>query len=224
MDQHKPHAEPDPSLDPHGEHADHHGHVILPTRLLLSVLAALLALTVLTVAFSRAEIIFADIFQVDVPHWINVAVAMSIATVKAVLVVLIFMQLKYDNKLNAVILISSLFVLFLFISISMLDLGTRDSIHDWESPHIQPGGSGDRTRVTMVLDPETGQWRRGTESFTGPIVQAARDRYIEIHGLEKWEEKFSEKKPYLVPEPQVSDAQRSRPSEGVLEHILRDEP
>ena len=56
----------------------------------------------------------------------NTVVALVIATVKALLVVLIFMHVKYaSDRLTKVVLISALFWLFLLLGLSLADYATR---------------------------------------------------------------------------------------------------
>jgi len=56
----------------------------------------------------------------------NTVVALVIATIKALLVVLIFMHLKYaSDRLTKVVLISALFWLFLLLGLSLADYTTR---------------------------------------------------------------------------------------------------
>lgn len=86
------------------------GHVV-PLRILFSVLGALLFLTFLTVAAT----------WVDFGRF-AVWVALGIAVVKASLVLLFFMHLKYDKPFNGVILIVALFLVALFISIALTDV------------------------------------------------------------------------------------------------------
>ena len=89
--------------DKHGErHGEHH---IVPFGDYIKVFSALIFLTVVTVAAAR----------VDFGH-LNTVIAFGIATVKAVLVMAIFMHLKYDDRLNTVIIGSSFFFLLLLWS------------------------------------------------------------------------------------------------------------
>jgi cytochrome c oxidase subunit IV len=56
----------------------------------------------------------------------NAAVALTIATIKALLVALFFMHLKgAGEKLIKLVVISTLFFLFLLLALSMADYGTR---------------------------------------------------------------------------------------------------
>ncbi len=93
-------------------------HHIVPINTYLKVLGVLLLLTVLTVAVAKPVSGFdAGIF--------NAAIAFAVATVKAVLVMAIFMGLKYDKKLFLVIFLSGIFFLIIMISFSLLDIYTR---------------------------------------------------------------------------------------------------
>lgn len=56
----------------------------------------------------------------------NTVVALVIATIKALLVVLIFMHVKYSSdRLTKVVLISALFWLLLLLGLSLADYATR---------------------------------------------------------------------------------------------------
>jgi cytochrome c oxidase subunit 4 len=97
----------------HGAQGDAHptvGHVV-PIRILAGVGLALAVFTILTVAVTR----------VDLGASWNLFVAMAIATIKGSLVVLYFMHLRWDRPFNAVVLISALVFLFLFISFALMD-------------------------------------------------------------------------------------------------------
>ena len=85
------------------------GHVV-PLRVLVGVLATLLVMTYVTVEVSRHDF-----------GRFNLWIALGVAVVKASLVLLFFMHLKYDKPFNAVIVIVSLAVLALFIVIALGD-------------------------------------------------------------------------------------------------------
>jgi cytochrome c oxidase subunit IV len=56
----------------------------------------------------------------------NIVVALAIATVKATLVVLFFMHVKYTHeKLTGLVVVSAIFWLFLLLALSMADYTTR---------------------------------------------------------------------------------------------------
>jgi cytochrome c oxidase subunit 4 len=82
----------------------------VPARVLLSVIAALLVLTAITVAAT----------WVDLGAW-NLWIALGIATLKAALVALYFMHLRYDNPFNALAFVTALVFLLLLLSLTMLD-------------------------------------------------------------------------------------------------------
>lgn len=85
------------------------GHVV-SFRVLATVWLALLALTVITVAVAG----------VDIGNF-NLGVAMAIATVKATLVLLYFMHMRYDRPMNAIVFVAALLFVALFVSIALLD-------------------------------------------------------------------------------------------------------
>ena len=94
----------------HGEGGKHHPHVV-PLPLLLAVFAALIFFTIVTVA-----VVYVDL------GWFNIWLAMGIATIKAILVCMIFMHLLWDRPFNTIIFVGSLIFVFLFVSMSMLDV------------------------------------------------------------------------------------------------------
>lgn len=104
----------------HGHDDDHaHGHDdhglahTMPLPLLFGVLGALLALTVATVAVT----------SIDLGAQGNLIVAMIIATVKAALVCVFFMHLLWDKKFNALLFLTSVLLLILFLSLTTNDRG-----------------------------------------------------------------------------------------------------
>jgi caa(3)-type oxidase subunit IV len=98
----------------HKHHDSHHGHHIVPLKVYFLTLAALIVLTVVTVGASYIDFGRA-----------NFAVALSIATFKASLVMLFFMGLKYDNNLNRAFILSSFFALALLVFFTAVDLFSR---------------------------------------------------------------------------------------------------
>ncbi len=120
-------------------HKDH-GHVIVSLFTLRFVLAALLVCTLATSGAAWAENFIAATFHVEIPQWVNAAVALSIAVVKTVLVVMFFMQLKYDNPMNTIIFVFTLLTVFSFLGFTGLDLGNRDSIDRFKNQYAYDGG------------------------------------------------------------------------------------
>lgn len=88
---------------------------VLSTRLYVAIWAGLLSLTVVT-----ALVAFVDLGP------FNTIVALSIATLKAVLVVLFFMHVKYAHeRMTKVVIVAAIFFLLLLLSLSMADYTTR---------------------------------------------------------------------------------------------------
>lgn len=130
--------------DPHGinpDHGDHH-HFIADWRMQVSILAILLFFTFLTVAFFRLETWAEVAFGIHLPGWVNIVGAMSIATVKGILVAAYFMQLKYDKVLNTFVLLYCLLCVGLFLGFSMIDLGSRHMVNPIAAGEISYGGTG----------------------------------------------------------------------------------
>ncbi|GJM19089.1 MAG: hypothetical protein DHS20C14_13020 [Phycisphaeraceae bacterium] len=138
-------------MDPHGStHAGgHHGHVIVHWRTQLIILFALLALTALTVFVAQAESLIIAEMGITIPHWVNILGAMIIAVVKATLVCMFFMQLKYDKPLNALVLFFCLFCVFLFLFFATLDLTSRGLIRPERAQYLVAGGTGEGLNGTV---------------------------------------------------------------------------
>ena len=83
-------------------------------KLLIFVWAALLVL--LFVTWGVAEL--------DLGRW-GIVAAMSIAVVKMLLVVLVFMHLRYSSSLTWIFAMAGLFWFFIMISLTMSDYLTR---------------------------------------------------------------------------------------------------
>src|SRR3954471_12985567 len=116
------------STDAH-EHADDgavHAH-ISSVPFYVAVFLGLLTLTGITVGQSYVDLGKANLFAVIV-----------IATLKASLVVTFFMHLKWDNKFNALIFLSTLFFIGVFFTYTMNDTEHRgesdpdQNVHVWE--------------------------------------------------------------------------------------------
>jgi cytochrome c oxidase subunit IV len=96
-----------------------HAHTSTSVRPYILVLALLLSLTAITV--SAAGVNFGS------PS-VNVVIALSIATVKASLVALYFMHLRHDKPMNAIIFVSGVFFLGVFLIFCFIDTGSRDLV------------------------------------------------------------------------------------------------
>ena len=106
------------------EDRTHHPHV-LPLRIYAGVLVALLVLTFITVKVSYYN------FGV-----LNLIVAMGVASLKASLVVLFFMHLKYDEKFNAVVFAGSLTFLAIFLVLTLSDTIERGKVDPLEAREL----------------------------------------------------------------------------------------
>ena len=108
---------------------------VLPLRVYLGVFGGLLGLTALTtwVAFMDFGVM-------------NTVVAMTIAIVKALLVVLWFMHVRYSGRLVWIFAgAGALWLLFLF-GLTMADYDTRDALRGWDEsgvPYLQAGPDGE---------------------------------------------------------------------------------
>lgn len=90
------------------------GHHIIPLSTYIKVAGALFALTILTVVLHEMHL-----------GPLAGPVAFLIAAIKASLVLLYFMHLKYDNMTNRVIFGSGFMFLAILIGFSALDIWTR---------------------------------------------------------------------------------------------------
>ncbi len=102
----------------HGGEGPGVGHVV-PAKLLVGVLLALLVLTVVTVAVSYIHL-----------GPFNLAVALVIAMIKALLVATFFMHLRWDKPFNAVVFAATLFFLGIFIGFCVLDTQEYQHLRD----------------------------------------------------------------------------------------------
>jgi cytochrome c oxidase subunit 4 len=100
-------------------HQAHAHHPANPVKTYTLVLLALLALTVITVTASKIQ--FGS-------GLVNAVVALGIATLKASLVGLYFMHLRYDKPVNAIAFVASFTFLFIFLIFSYTDAATREPI------------------------------------------------------------------------------------------------
>lgn len=130
-------------LDPHGagQHGQHDHHAVVGPFKLRLVLVTLLFFTFATVGFAQLEVFVEGLIGGPLPWWVNVAGAMSIAVVKSLLVMAIFMQLRYDNPMNSIIMAFTFAALAIFIVFTGIDLFGRASVDAYKAENIKPGGS-----------------------------------------------------------------------------------
>lgn len=91
------------------------GHHISTNKLLLEVAGALFILTLLTVGVSYLHL----------PHPWAIIAAMGIAIFKATLVALFFMNLWWDKRFNAMLLLSALGFFALLVGLTLMDTLNR---------------------------------------------------------------------------------------------------
>jgi len=104
-------------------------HVVSP-RLYLLVFASLMVLTVVTVAASRYD------FGAG-----NTVVALAIAVLKASLVVLFFMHVKYSGRLVQLMVAAAFLWLALLISGSLSDYVTRGRVNHGSATRSPTGAA-----------------------------------------------------------------------------------
>jgi cytochrome c oxidase subunit 4 len=119
----------------HDAHHDDHGHGIshvASAKNLLGTWGALMVLTVLTVLATK----------VDFGSSTNLALAMLVALVKATLVCLFFMHLRYDKLFHSVLLVGGILTAALFVGYTLMDSSQyQPSIHwDVSAPMPSPLG------------------------------------------------------------------------------------
>ena len=119
----------------HDEHDEHHGisHVA-STKVLLGTGGSLLFLTIITVAATK----------VDFGASLNLAIAMFIAVIKATLVVLFFMHLKYDKVFHSVVFVSAILAAALFVGFTLMDSGQYQYANIWHPQDPPPAPVGPR--------------------------------------------------------------------------------
>lgn len=88
---------------------------VAPKSQLYAVFAALMVLTVVTVLISRVNL-----------GYLNLPVALAVAVSKALLVILIFMEVKYSPKLVQVTAAMGFFFLGILIFYTMTDYLSRN--------------------------------------------------------------------------------------------------
>ncbi len=97
---------------------------VVPAKTYIAVGVALLLLTAVTVGVSF----------IHLGGW-NAIAAVGIASVKALLVALIFMHLLYDKKIFLIIFSTAILFLGIFLALTMFDILSRGEIYpDYEKP------------------------------------------------------------------------------------------
>ena len=95
----------------------HAEHYVTPKKTLIQVFVALITLTAITVFAAQMDL-----------GPLNVPIALSIAIVKASLVVVIFMALKHDNRMNAVVFLVGAVFVAVFLVLTLFDTAYRGDL------------------------------------------------------------------------------------------------
>ena len=112
----------------HGESLSH----VAPWRTLLGTFGALLILTIITVGAAYMDFGGRNI---------NLAIAMLIAVIKASLVILYFMHLRYDRLFNTIIFVAAVLGAALFVGFALMDRGQYEHQVIWDKdnpPAMKP--------------------------------------------------------------------------------------
>lgn len=96
------------------EHAETHGHHGPGYKLFVGIWVALLVLTAVTVLVAQVHFGF-----------LNVLVAMTVASVKASLVIFFFMHLKYESFTLKLMVLTTFIILAIFIGMTFFDTAYR---------------------------------------------------------------------------------------------------
>jgi cytochrome c oxidase subunit 4 len=111
-------------------------HHILPLGLYMTIGSTLIGLTILTVMIAQQD------FGVY-----NLIIAMVIAGIKASLVALYFMHLRYDHKFYATVFVTAITFLAVFIIFILFDTLRRGDIYEMKSGPIESNA--------LIYHPET---------------------------------------------------------------------
>ena len=104
-----------------------HKHHIISLSTYLVVFSLLIIMTIFTVISS----------QYDFGSF-NIILALLIASFKSSLVLLFFMHLYYDNKVNLALILGSVLFLAIFIGLTMIDVTRRQDFYDIEGKLVNP--------------------------------------------------------------------------------------
>lgn len=137
-----------------------HGHHIIPKKTLFSVFAALIGLTLLTV-ITALNIEFGAL---------EIPVALAIASTKALLVVIFFMALKYDSRVNALAITVGAVFVGIFIIFTMLDTVFRGDLDNVSSITISQQEREDE--LLRAREPDAELLRVAPADFVGADDEA----------------------------------------------------
>jgi cytochrome c oxidase subunit IV len=174
------------------QHENQLAHVA-SVKTLVGNFAALIALTVITVLATR----------IDFGGQGNLVVALLIAGMKATLVALFFMHLRYDRMFHTLAIVLGLLTMLLFFALTVIDTGAyREDMH-WQSPAPAP--------VASAAAPVAAEASPANSTLAAPAAPAA-----EQEGSDAAPEGTAPAAP-AAPEPAVpAAAQPTAPADGTL--------
>ena len=116
----------------HHDDDDHGLSHVASIKVLTATGGSLLLLTIVTVLATK----------IDFGANINLAIAMLIAVIKATLVILFFMHLKYDKIFHSVIFVSAILAASLFVGFTLMDTNQYQQTNIWnpDAPPMAPVG------------------------------------------------------------------------------------
>lgn len=120
----------------------HHHHHILPNKVALTVGVCLFIFTAITVWVAHVDL-----------GPLNFLVAMFVATIKASLVALFFMGLRYDKLLNGLTFATSFLFLAIFIVLTSTDLFFRGDVYV-KGPLVPVVAAKSRFKQAWIATPE----------------------------------------------------------------------
>lgn len=105
---------------------DHHTEHIVQPGTYVVIIITLLVLTALTVYAATIDL-----------EQFNIVVALAIATIKATIVVLIFMHAKYSPRRTQMVILAAVFWLVILLFMTMSDYVSRIDYRGFRSPMTQ---------------------------------------------------------------------------------------
>jgi cytochrome c oxidase subunit IV len=136
------------TVDPHetlSKDEAHSAHVhVTPYWPMFWVFMILLALTALTVWSSNVHGFWIGNTEIVLGGTAHILIAMTIAVVKALLVAMYFMHLKYDQPMNTVVAGATVFAVIMFIGLTLADSATRGVMDPMEHKKVIEGGDSHR--------------------------------------------------------------------------------
>jgi cytochrome c oxidase subunit IV len=89
-------------------------HIVTPVRTYVTIFGSLLVLTAITYLVATQDF-----------GWANTPIALAVALVKASLVVIYFMGVRYNTPLTKVVVVGGFFWLFILFGLTLNDYLTR---------------------------------------------------------------------------------------------------